>query len=52
VAGLTKNAFQIGRGNSRLVATKKTRSAVVSGGRPVRRRKIAISWRSTTISNS
>jgi hypothetical protein len=52
VAGVTMKDRQRVRGSSRLAAARKIRSAHVIGGRLDRRRRIASSWRSTTISKS
>jgi hypothetical protein len=52
VAGVTMKDVQMVRGSNRLAVAKNARSAIVSGGRRVRRRKMANSCRSTTISSS
>jgi hypothetical protein len=52
VVGVMMNDRQRARGRSRLAAARKSRSLSVTAGRPVRRRKMASSWRSTMISSS
>src|SRR6188472_2727309 len=52
VPGVTKNELQRWRGTRRLAAARNARSALRSAGRATWRRRIASSWRSTTISSS